>query len=183
VTGQTGARPAEAVLLVPVPAAEPLVGELRAKYDPSAAAGVPAHITINFPFTPWLDAGPHLRDELADLFASFQAFRFKLTGLCSFPGKALYLSPEPAALFVDMIQAVALRFPQSPPYGGAYKTITPHLTLAQSEAPDVLRAAEAEAGHACRGALPLRTIAQEVWLMDDRTERWQRRAVFRLAES
>jgi hypothetical protein len=33
-----------------VPEAEPLVKPFRDRYDPSAAAGVPAHITLLYPF-------------------------------------------------------------------------------------------------------------------------------------
>ena len=43
------AGPRESALLVAVPEAEPLVGALRLVHDPSAAVGVPAHITILLP--------------------------------------------------------------------------------------------------------------------------------------
>ena len=35
---------------VKVPAAEPLVGDLRRRYDATVALGVPAHITLLVPF-------------------------------------------------------------------------------------------------------------------------------------
>jgi hypothetical protein len=37
-------------VVVPVPEAEPRVGALRTALDPSAALGVPAHVTILYPF-------------------------------------------------------------------------------------------------------------------------------------
>ena len=40
-------------LVVTVPAAERAVGPWRLHYDPSAAAGMPAHVTVLFP---WLAA-------------------------------------------------------------------------------------------------------------------------------
>jgi hypothetical protein len=42
--------PIESGLVVLAPEAEFLVGPFRAKYDPSAAAGMPAHITLLYPF-------------------------------------------------------------------------------------------------------------------------------------
>jgi hypothetical protein len=40
----------ESTLVVVVPEAEALVGSFRDLYDPIAAAGVPAHITVLYPF-------------------------------------------------------------------------------------------------------------------------------------
>ena len=42
----------ETALLVPVPAAEPSVGKHRARLDEAARDGVPAHITVLYPFLP-----------------------------------------------------------------------------------------------------------------------------------
>lgn len=40
----------ESALVVLVPEAEALVKSFRDRHDPSAAAGVPAHITLLYPF-------------------------------------------------------------------------------------------------------------------------------------
>ena len=42
----------ESGLVVLVPQAEALVKPFRDRYDPSAATGVPAHITLLYPFKP-----------------------------------------------------------------------------------------------------------------------------------
>src|SRR5690349_20634700 len=44
--------PNESTIIVPVPEAEPLFGVLRGNHDRVAAAGVPAHITLLYPFLP-----------------------------------------------------------------------------------------------------------------------------------
>lgn len=44
--------PAETALIVPVPEAEPLVGRHRRILDHSAPWGVPAHVTVLYPFLP-----------------------------------------------------------------------------------------------------------------------------------
>nr|WP_189183206.1 hypothetical protein [Microbispora rosea] len=60
----------ETALTVEVPSAEPLVRSLRERYDPSAAHGMPAHITIPYPFLrrERLDEG--VLAALRDLFAA-----------------------------------------------------------------------------------------------------------------
>jgi len=40
----------ESALIVPVPEAEPVVGEFRASLDRCAGWGVPAHVTVIYPF-------------------------------------------------------------------------------------------------------------------------------------
>ena len=42
----------DSALLVPIPEAEPIVAELRLEHDAIAARGVPAHVTVLFPFVP-----------------------------------------------------------------------------------------------------------------------------------
>ena len=42
----------QSALLILVPAAEPAVGEHRARLDASARDGVPAHLTVLYPFLP-----------------------------------------------------------------------------------------------------------------------------------
>jgi hypothetical protein len=45
-----------ATLVAPAPEDEPLVGHWRQQYDPSAPVGIPAPVTLLFPFRPaaWL---------------------------------------------------------------------------------------------------------------------------------
>ena len=69
----------ESALIIAVPEAEPLVKALRERFDSSAAVGVPAHITILYPFMPPHKITPEVLAELRDLFAQFAAFEFALT--------------------------------------------------------------------------------------------------------
>jgi 2'-5' RNA ligase len=142
------ATPRETALVVLVPEAEALVAPWRRLHDPSCAVGVPAHVTLLYPFRPpeRLDAALHR--ELAELFGQASAIDFQLTQLATFPG-VLYLTPEPAAPFVTLIRTLLAHFPDTPPYGGAYAEIVPHLTVAQSDDAATLEAvAEALAGFA-----------------------------------
>ncbi len=170
----------ESVLLIEVPEAEPLVADWRARYDPVAAHGVPAHITVLFPFIP-----PELIDEatleaLAATFAEVEPFDFHLAALDQFPG-VYYLAPEPAEAFKNLTRAVVARFPEYRPYGGAFGSdSTPHLTVAQIAAPAEFDAMGAELQAACAQALPIRSRAETVLLMHNVTGPWTVNRSFRL---
>jgi 2'-5' RNA ligase len=115
-------------LMVPVPAAEPQIGELRLAHDPSAAHGVPAHVTILFPF---LDPDDLDEGALADLIAGFPAFDFELDRIGRFPEGAVWLHPSPSVPFVDLTAAVFQRWPECPPYEGQFDEVIPHVTISE----------------------------------------------------
>jgi hypothetical protein len=158
--------PRRTALIVEVPEAEPAVGELRLQHDSSAALGVPAHITILFPFA---DAAAVDEDALADLFSRFPAFDFRLDRVERFEDGIVWLHPDPTLPFVDLTAAVAGRWPDHPPYEGAHDEPIPHLTV--SETPIDLDV-----------ELPIASRAHEVTLIeeDEATGRWTRRRSFPL---
>ena len=138
-------------LIVPVPEAEPHVRDLRLAHDWSAARGVPAHVTILFPF-----ADTEELDEaaVADLISRFPAFDFELDRVEQFPDGTTWLRPTPSSPFVDLTAAVWQRWPKHPPYEGLHDEVIPHLTL--SETPiDV------------RMELPIAARAREVTLIEE----------------
>lgn len=104
---------------------------LRHRHDPAAAAGVPPHITVLFPFLPVAHLGPGVRRELAAIAHGVAPFDVSFTGVGRFPG-LVYLVPEPAGPFADLTTAIWQRFGEYPPYGGAHADVRPHLTLADS---------------------------------------------------
>jgi 2'-5' RNA ligase len=122
--------PRRTALIVAVPEAEPFVRALRLAHDPSARMGAPAHITILFPF-----AAPELVDEpaVAELIAGHERFAYELAGVAQFADGVTYLTPVPAEPFVALTSAVAARWPEYPPYEGAFDAVIPHLTVSSSE--------------------------------------------------
>src|SRR6185437_3969176 len=89
----------ESALLVAVPAAEPAVGEHRARLDPSARGGVPAHLTVLYPFLapPLIDDA--VLESIAALFADFPAFAFALDRVGWFGDDVVWLGPRDARPF------------------------------------------------------------------------------------
>ena len=120
-------------LVIAVPEADARFGALRGRFDPQASLGVPAHITILFPFMPPELVDDGVRRRLTLLFRRFSPFRCVLTRVARFPATA-WLAPAFAEPFVTLTTAVAREFPDYPPYGGAHASVVPHLTIADGDA-------------------------------------------------
>ena len=172
-------RKVKAALVVTVPEAEELVGRCRSEYDPAATRGMPTHITINSPFIPGVKPSADTLSRLSKLFAAIQPFAFTLDHIARFPN-VVYLAPMPSAPFVQLIDQTAHEFPESPPYGGRFDSITPHLTVAHSRDSNLLVSVERKLSVVASDQLPLNAFADHVWLMDDSDGRWEKRAFFSL---
>jgi hypothetical protein len=170
----------ESALGITVPEAEPLVKELRDQFDSSAAVGVPAHITILYPFMPPNEITPAVLAELRQLFAQFSAFEFTLPELRRFP-TVLYLAPSPAGPFKALTQAVVERYPAYPPYGGGFDEVIPHLTIADVDEAEQLDDIEREFMQQHGAQLPVKAKASEVLLIENMTGRWETQQVFELS--
>ena len=134
----TASRPVgTSALVVTVPAAEPVVGPWRRQYDPSAADGMPAHVTVLFPWLTAAEIDADVLTRLDSLVRREPAFGLRLAESARFPD-TLYLRPEPDAPFRRLTAAVAGSWPDRPPYGGAYADVVPHLTVADHQAAAVL---------------------------------------------
>jgi len=120
---------AQTGVVVLFPAAEPVVGVHRMQHDPMAARGVPAHVTILYPFRPKLDGDTAERiEEICRSFSTFEA-SFATVGRFADEG-VVWLRPEPHDVFVALLRALAAAFPDCPPYGGGIAEVIPHLTVA-----------------------------------------------------
>ena len=171
--------PLESALVILVPEVEPLVESFRIQYDPSAAVGIPAHVTVLYPFRAPGDLTPDVIQSLEQLFANYPGFQAVFTELRRFPN-VLYLSPEPADMFRLLIKTVAERFPETLPYGGQFTEITPHLTVAQLVYPQRLEEIASVFARAAKNRLPISTQVKEVALMENSAGRWQVRHRFAL---
>jgi 2'-5' RNA ligase len=137
------------------------VRRFRRRLDPAFRVSIPAHVTVLHPFAPTSSMDATTANGLGVLFGSFDSFEFTLDEVGWFDERVLYLSPTPAAPFVDLTTAVSGAFPDYKPYGGAFDQIVPHLTIAEG----ARRAWMHWAAHRVRLRLPIRATATEVWLM------------------
>jgi 2'-5' RNA ligase len=172
--------PDESALVVLVPEAEALAKPFRDRYDPSAAAGVPAHITLLYPFKPPDEIDQPVLESLGGCFQGFALFRFALASIRRFPDAVLYLAPEPDEPFRQLTLAIWNQYPETPPYGGKWPDIVPHLSVAWVKDEQQLDRIADDFAKASRGRLPIQATAAQAALMEKRSGRWLIRATFDL---
>ncbi len=169
--------PDESTIIIPVPEAEELVGAYRNRYDPAAGAGVPAHITLLYPFLDRGEITPNSVNEVREVIQRFKPFDFSLVEVRRWPG-VLYMHPEPDNEFIRMTRSLVNHFPDHPPYKGAYPSITPHLTVAHVDDAVALEAVADEFRSHAGSYLPMKNRAEEVWLMVKHSGKWSKHTSF-----
>jgi 2'-5' RNA ligase len=168
----------QSALLVPVVVAESVVGDWRHRYDPASAWGVPAHITVLYPFVEPERIDALVSDRLISVFAQVASFDFALDRVDRFGDEVLFLAPDQPQRFRDMTTMLVREWPDYLPYGGAHPEEVPHLTVARgSVAPSL----DVVAGEVTL-SLPINARAETVHLMTGTEEpnSWNTEAVFRL---
>jgi hypothetical protein len=127
---ETTERELKTAILLVLSQFSPELTALHAEYHSEAVAqGIPLHITLLSPFVPRRALTDSVIATLRTFFAERAPLSFELTRIDAFPD-ALYAAPEPAADLIDLIDELALAFPETPPYGGAFAQSIPHATLA-----------------------------------------------------
>ncbi|WP_327588051.1 2'-5' RNA ligase family protein [Nonomuraea sp. NBC_00507] len=168
-------RAGQTALLAAVEEVEPLVGHWRRRFDASASAGVPAHVTVLFPFLDIDHLDHAVVDDLKVVVGEHSPFTIRFDRCRRFPG-VLYLAPTPDQPFRALTEAVAARWPQTPPYGGLYAEVIPHLTVAHGQQTHVFDEVEEE----LTAQLPVTANVASVGLFVSDGDRWRRWAEFPL---
>lgn len=172
----------QTAVVVPVAAAEGVVGEHRARLDPAAAWGVPAHVTILYPFVAPAAVDRDLVDRLAAVCSRVPRFDCSFDRCAWFGDDVLWLAPEPDAPFRELVREVVAAFPGHPPYGGDHPEVVPHLTVGHTGGAtlEALRAAESAVGR----ALPVVAHLDRALLLagSDRPGSWHPVATLPLGE-
>lgn len=143
-----------------VPDAEPLVEAYRARLDPSARAGLGAHVTLVHPFVEPTRITDATLDDLRGALAALAPFTCTFGALRWFGDRVLWLAPEPAASFVEIADRIVGGVPGCPP---PRRDLVPHLTVGRPGlgTPPALRAAAEEIAP----VLPVSTRIAAVQLM------------------
>jgi 2'-5' RNA ligase len=170
----------ETAVLVLVPEADGAVGKHRERLDMAASWGVPAHLSIVYPFVPPADVDERVLTELAHAVGTVPAFDCEFPRPDWFGVDVLWLAPEPDAPFRDLTRAVVAAFPAHLPYGGVHGDPVPHLTVGELRLGSTAELTAAES--AVRAHLPIRARVDRVVLLAGRPERasWQQVAEFPL---
>ncbi|GAB3247297.1 2'-5' RNA ligase family protein [Kineosporia babensis] len=168
----------QSALIVPIPETEPVVGRLRAELDGSAVKGVPAHVTVLFPFLPPESLDEEVRSTLREVFATQTPFDVDFTEVRWFGDQVAWLAPEPNIAFRQLTTAVWNCFPDTPPYSGEHDGDHPHLTLGHDRPVETLQQAAAEVTE----QLPIPAQIRSVHLIagSDEPDSWRTLEVFTL---
>jgi len=164
----------ESALVVEVPEVDSLVDPWRQVHDPVASRGVPAHITLLYPFVPAERLDEAVLDTLAATLSEIRPFDYALASLAQFPG-VIYLRPDPGDPFRELTRRLSVAFPDYPPYGGKFPESQPHVTVALVEGDatqvELLHRIQADVGP----ELPIRGTATAVTVFTpDRAGSWHR---------
>ena len=125
--GEMPSEKERAAVVAPVPSAEPVVSAWRERFDRSAARGMPAHITLVYPFLREQDLTDEVLATLLELCAERPVLDVAFRNTARFPG-ILHVEPEPADELRRFTVAIAEPWPAGPPYGGTVKEVISHLT-------------------------------------------------------
>ena len=132
----------ESAILIKVPQVESLVGKYRRDLDPSAEWGVPAHVTLLYPFLPPSEIDARVLGRIATCVSGHRAFEVQFARAEWFGEEVLWLAPEPDSPFRELTATLFDAFPEAPPYGGTIIDPTPHLTVADGARVDQMREVE-----------------------------------------
>jgi hypothetical protein len=158
--------PATALVVV-VPEVEHLVAALRLRHDALAARGVPAHVTVLFPFVSPIDE--RTVERVARVVCQQPPFVTRFAAVDHFPGMVVWLRPEPSAPFSALIAAAVAEFPERPPDIDDIVEPIPHLTVANG----VDAATASRITHELGPRLPIRCQINELALLgEDETGCW-----------
>ena len=146
---------------------------IRRDHVDNARLGVPAHVTLLFPFVPAVSMTAADVDRAGAAIGRTASFDVALRDVTTFeptPTKegVVWLAPEPAAPFIAMTESLVAAFPGYLPYEGLYDTVIPHLTLANVDVdlPALVAAAAPE--------LPFsRRVEAAAVLIEDASGRWR----------
>lgn len=151
----------ETGLIVPVPAFEPFIRHHRTFNEAVSPEGVPAHLTLLYPFLP-PEVCETAHGEVAAFFSQVEPFEFELTKVGWFDDRVVFLAPADAAPFVSLTERLVATWPQCIPYGGRHGgTHVPHLTLGIEGTPQEMTSL----AEAATRLLPMRCLADQAWLM------------------
>lgn len=154
-------------LVVPVPDAEELLTSVGQRHPEAARAGVPAHVTVLFPFLHPQKIDDGVLRTLRELFEQHPPMPVRFTE-CHRRAEFVYLRPEPSWGLRRLIDHARREWPDVIPYEGAFGEVEPHLTVSIRTTEDLAERIHAESGR----ELPLDAELREGWLISSRDEQW-----------
>ncbi len=119
------------LLALLVPEADSLVGETRARLDPSARLGLGAHITLVYPWLDSVDVTDDVLLRLRGITTAHAAVSFRLDLVDTCPS-TVWLAPSPVEAIASLAVSLEAAFPERPRIGPDFDRYVPHLSVARN---------------------------------------------------
>ncbi|MGH3366947.1 MAG: 2'-5' RNA ligase family protein [Nocardioidaceae bacterium] len=146
--------------MIPVPAADGLLASVGARYPGTVREGVPAHVSLLYPFVAAAQLNESVTSALGELFADQAPIPVQFAD-CYRRSGFVALRPDPIDGLTKLINQTRRRWPDVVPYEGLYGDVEPHVTV-------TLRASEETAVTIEREVtteLPISAELREAWLV------------------
>jgi 2'-5' RNA ligase len=163
--GQTG-------LVIPVPAADALLAAVGARYPGTVREGVPAHVSLLYPFVTATELDEQVTNALSELLAKQAPMPVQFAECYRHDG-FVALRPDPIDGLTELMSMTRRRWPDVVPYEGVYGDVEPHLTVAMRCSAETAVAIEQEV----TAELPISAELREAWLVAFE-EQWTLRGRF-----
>lgn len=147
-------------LVIPVPAADEALAWVSGWYPEAVRDGVPAHLSLLYPFLAAGDLDAGVLTALREVFDHQPPMRVVLSR-CRRRGGFVYLVPEPVAPLRDLIGALRSDWPAPVAHRGLGEEVEPHVTVAMGVAERTAAVIQREASE----SLPLTVELSEAWLV------------------
>lgn len=147
-------------LVIPVPAADAVLAPVAQRYPDAVRPGVPAHISLLYPFLPQSELDETVTAALHTICAEQTPMVVRFARCCR-SGGFVSLRPEPPAELETLTSAVRQRWPEVVPYEGRYGEVEPHVTAALGTSEETAAAIEGHVG----ARLPIPAQLREAWLV------------------
>ncbi|MGY0234370.1 2'-5' RNA ligase family protein [Longispora urticae] len=142
-------------LVAPVRAADRILAAVAVDYPRAVRTGLPAHVTLLYPFVPVVDLEDEGRPWLRDFAAAHPPVELEFTEV-RHTADFVYL---PAAPLGPLCRAARERWPGMPPYAGRFGTDPePHVTVG------LRHPAAAEIAAIVAELLPVREVVDQLWI-------------------
>jgi hypothetical protein len=122
VEGQTG-------LVVPVPTADALLGLVESRHPGTVREGVPAHVSLLYPFVAAAELDEQVIRALSELVVGHEPMPVEFAE-CYRRGGFVALRPDPIERLTELTRKACERWPDLVPYEGLYGDVEPHVTVA-----------------------------------------------------
>lgn len=163
----------QTAVVIPVPDAEPLLTAVTRHYPEAVRGGVPAHVSLLYPFVPADQLDTQVIARLSGLFDAQPVISTTFRTIGRHDG-FVCLRPDPPTMLDGVTTTIRQTWPSLTPYNGRYGDVAAHLTVAIHTSS--ARAAEIERT-LLPTYLPVEAELREAWLVVF-DQRWSLRKRF-----